>query len=69
MKKSTFNIEGMTCNHCVMSVRMQLARIEGIEVEEVQIGSAVVRHEDDTQAIAAIEQAVADAGFTVTGHA
>ena len=46
MTTTTFRIQGMTCNHCVMSVRRALASVEGAEVEDVQIGSAVVTFDE-----------------------
>lgn len=68
MKTETIRIEGMTCNHCVMSVRRQLAGIEHLEVEDVQIGSAVVSYDDATVDPSDIDTAVAAAGFKVTTH-
>ncbi|MBI4536241.1 MAG: cation transporter, partial [Ignavibacteriae bacterium] len=37
-------IEGMTCNHCVMSVRRELSKVPGVKVGDVQIGSARVEY-------------------------
>ena len=68
MTKETLRIEGMNCNHCVMSVRKQLAQLEGLEVEDVQIGSAVVSYDTAAVPPSAIDEAVAAAGFTVTAH-
>jgi copper chaperone len=68
MKTETLRIDGMTCNHCVMSVRRQLATIEHLEVEDVRIGSAVVSYDDGQVSPDTIDAAVAAAGFAVTGH-
>lgn len=68
MKTETLRIEGMTCNHCVMSVRRQLAGLEHLEVEDVQIGSAVISYDETIVASSDIDTAVAAAGFKVTTH-
>jgi copper chaperone len=68
MKKESIRIEGMTCNHCVMAVRRQLAGVEGVEVEDVAIGSAVVRYDDTVVGSDRIDAAIAEAGFRVTAH-
>ena len=68
MKTETLRIDGMSCNHCVMSVRRQLAQIENLTVEDVQIGSAVVTYAEETVDARAVDDAVAAAGFTVTAH-
>jgi copper chaperone len=68
MKTQTIIIEGMTCNHCVMSVRKHLAQLEGLEVEDVQIGSATVSYEDTKLSQAVVDDAITTAGFTVTAH-
>jgi copper chaperone len=61
----TIHISGMTCNHCVMAVKKELSKIEGLAVKEVQIGSAVVEAPDGAELLAAITAAVEEAGFTV----
>ncbi|MBE0645773.1 MAG: heavy-metal-associated domain-containing protein [Bacteroidetes bacterium] len=68
MTTQTIRIEGMTCNHCVMSVRRQLAGIDHLEVEDVQIGSAIVSYDEDKVETEDIDSAVKTAGFAVTAH-
>lgn len=68
MKSHTYTIEGMSCNHCVMSVRQHLAQLDGIDVEDVQIGKAVIAHDEETQTAHAVEAAIASAGFRVSEH-
>ena len=38
-------IEGMTCDHCVMSVKSALVKQEGVKDAKVRIGSAEVEVE------------------------
>lgn len=68
MKEETIHIEGMTCNHCVMSVRRQLAGIDGLDVRDVEIGSADIRYDDTVVDTARIDRAVSEAGYRVVSH-
>lgn len=63
--KAELTINGMTCNHCVMAVRKALAQIEGLDVEDVQIGKAAVSYDDDHVTSSQIEDAIAQAGYSV----
>lgn len=66
MKKQTITIGGMTCGHCVMSVRKELARIPGLTVDAVQIGKAEITFNDTTVTDDDVRRAVVQAGYTVT---
>jgi len=54
-------ISGMHCDGCVRRVRKALEKIDGVQIEDVQVGSAVV-HGAPEQEAAAVE-AVRKAGF------
>lgn len=66
MKKQTITIGGMTCGHCVMSVRKELSRIPGLTVDAVQIGKAEITFNDTTVTDDDVRRAVVQAGYTVT---
>jgi copper chaperone CopZ len=53
------SIEGMHCDACVRRVRKALESVEGIHVEDVKVGSAVVTgtSENQNSAIEAIRKA------------
>lgn len=58
----TFQVTGMTCAHCEMSVREEVSEIAGIEAVEVsaQSGSLTVTAHgdlDDAQVLAAVKEA------------
>lgn len=62
MSTNEYQVTGMTCGHCEMSVREEVSEVPGIEVVEVssQSGRLVVSSEesiDDAAVIAAVEEA------------
>lgn len=65
MREQTLKIGGMSCGHCVMSVRRALEATAGIDVQEVQIGSATIAFDESTVAPEVAAQAVRDAGYDV----
>jgi copper chaperone len=50
MEKQTLNIPNITCNHCVMSIKSELAEIEGIQDVEGDAASKNVTVEWDAPA-------------------
>lgn len=58
-------IEGMTCEHCVRAVRNRLSTTPGVEVTDVKIGAADIRHDPSKSSISEIEDAISDEGYTV----
>jgi copper chaperone CopZ len=65
MKNEELKITGMTCGHCVMSVRKELSKLPGVEVRDVRIGSALVAYDEATVSGAQLKRAVEDAGFAL----
>jgi Cu+-exporting ATPase len=59
-------ITGMTCDHCAMSVRDALEKLEGVSSVSVDLkaGAASVETESEI-AFEIYERAVADAGYTI----
>jgi copper chaperone len=47
MKSHELTIQGMSCGHCVMHVKQALEGVDGLEVEDVQIGKTKVWYEDE----------------------
>ena len=64
-KNMVLNIEGMSCEHCSKRVREALEKVGGVESVSVDVkeGKAYVEGEDID--MAALEQAVQDAGYEV----
>lgn len=63
--RTTLDIAGMTCQHCVQALFTALTPVEGIRTADVAIGRVVVEH-DGRATLAALREAIAVAGFEVT---
>ena len=66
MPELVLHISGMSCGHCLHAVNEALASHPGLHLESVRMGQAVVRYDDQITSPAAIEAAVAQAGYTAT---
>jgi copper ion binding protein len=66
-KQTTLKIAGMSCGHCVMHVTKALKSLEGVEVGDVQIGSATVTFDPAKTSESRIAEAVRKAGYEVLG--
>ena len=65
MDEKTYTVTGMTCAHCVLSVREEVREVAGVEVLDVDLATgrlAVRGHAIDDASIA---DAVVDAGYEV----
>ena len=67
MKEITINIEGMSCQHCVMRVKRALEGLAGVSDLSVEIGSARVTFDESRIQQADIENAVIKAGYKIKG--
>jgi len=70
MSTSTYTVKGMTCGHCVSSVKEEVGEVAGVTAVEVDLASGqltVVSASpvDDS----AIDAAVKEAGYELVGTA
>ncbi len=65
LEKCVIAIGGMTCDECVVKVTSALQSVEGIRVESVVIGRAIVQI-DDSSACQRACDAIDGAGFSAT---
>jgi copper chaperone len=65
MDRITMKIDGMSCGHCVSQVAKALTGIEGVQVEQVQVGSATVAFDPAAASEERIAQAIEDEGYAV----
>ena len=66
MIETRLQIEGMTCGHCVARVRGMLEQVPGVEIVELQLGSARVRYPEGSTTPEEIAQALSDDGYRAT---
>jgi copper chaperone CopZ len=69
MTQLTMDISGMTCGHCVGSVKRALQGLDGVAVEQVTIGKATVSYDAGATSPDQIAQAVEDEGYRVVAKA
>lgn len=65
MTTYSFEIDGMSCGHCVKAIQNTLAELEGVQSHEVKIGHVTVQA-DDALTQEAIKNAIEEEGYTVT---
>jgi len=65
MTEKSYTIVGMTCDHCVLSVREEVSELAGIAAVDVDLTSGRLRLRGQDIADAAVRDAVADAGYEV----
>ena len=63
MERASLTIDGMTCGHCVHAVDRALKGIEGVQVERVDLGSAVVAYDPATVKPGQIREAITEEGY------
>lgn len=65
MESISLQISGMSCGHCVANVRRALDAIDGVQVEQVGVGSARVAYDPSRTGPAVIAKAVEEEGYGV----
>ena len=63
---SILKVQGMSCQHCVMSVTKALNQLDGIKNVQIDLAKGEVRF-DNTKSITSdqIQKAITDAGYEV----
>jgi copper chaperone len=67
MSEITLKIDGMSCQHCVMSVKKAIDEIEGVSTSDVAVGTATVDYDESKTSSDTISSAVINAGYKVYG--
>ena len=62
--KKIIEIDGMTCNHCVKAVEMELKDLD-LESIQIEIGKAIVDYNPDKVTLKEIANAINEAGYKV----
>jgi copper chaperone len=63
MEEMFLRIAGMSCGGCVTSLRNALNRLPGVQVKDVEVGSASIAYDPSLASPEAVRSAVAKAGF------
>lgn len=61
---TTLQIKGMSCQHCVMSVKKEIQKLD-IKNLEIKIGEATIEFDESITKMDNIIDAVIEAGFEV----
>ena len=61
----SYRVAGMTCGHCVMSVREEVSEISGVESVDVDLASGRLTLAGAGFEDSAVRAAVAEAGYEV----
>ncbi|HUL43351.1 MAG TPA: cation transporter [Bacteroidota bacterium] len=65
MQHENLSIRGMSCEHCVKSVRTALTSLNGVTVKSVTIGSAEIEYDEQNIGRSEIARAIKDAGYAI----
>ncbi|MFE7719631.1 heavy-metal-associated domain-containing protein [Nocardia rhizosphaerihabitans] len=62
MATTTYTVTGMTCGHCVSSVKQEIGKIDGVTSVDVDLASGLVRVDSanelsETDVAAAVDEA------------
>lgn len=70
MNRYTIDINGMTCDHCVGTVRQALVNTNGVVSAAVELnpGRALVEMNASSSGIASLVRAITGAGYSVAGY-
>ena len=63
MKTIDLALEGMTCGHCVSSLRKALGALDGVAIDDAQIGTATVTFDPARVTTERLVAAAGAAGF------
>ena len=63
MTESRLTIDGMSCGHCVAAVEKALGDVEGVRVQDVEVGSARIGYDPGEVDEARVRRAVEEQGF------
>jgi copper chaperone len=64
---STLNVEGMSCQHCVNSVKKAVGNLKGVDSVEVDLNNQKVTVGFDAQSVSlqTIKETISDQGYEV----
>ncbi len=67
MIETTIQVEGMSCQHCVMRVRKAVEGLAGITKSDVRVGTVIITFDETKLQQKDIEEAIVKAGYKIKG--
>ncbi|CAM3432833.1 MULTISPECIES: copper ion binding protein [Brevibacillus] len=65
MKNITLNVEGMSCNHCVMTIEKTLKELGANGKVDLAAKTVEVSYEEGAVTVESIKEAIEDQGYDV----
>jgi copper chaperone len=65
MAETTLKVEGMSCQHCVMSVMKAIDSVEGVKSSEVSVGNVKVLFDESRISRDDVVNAIEKSGYKV----
>ena len=67
MATTTFKVQGMTCNHCVMRVAKAIKAVPGVQDAKVDLqkAEAIISYDETQVTMEKLSGAVVEAGYKV----
>jgi len=56
-------LEGMSCGHCVAAAREALQRVDGVSVDKIWVGRALITTDDFDEREGKIQAALTEEGY------
>ena len=66
MEQRTYTVTGMTCGHCVSSVKEEVGEVPGVSSVDVQLETGALTVSGEGISDDAVKAAVEEAGYAVT---
>jgi copper ion binding protein len=68
-QRQTYNVTGMTCQHCVAAVGAEVGAVPGVSSVDVDLASGAVVVSGSDVSDEAVREAVEEAGYSLAGQA
>jgi copper chaperone len=65
VERREYIVQGMTCSHCVLSVREEVSEVDGVRAVDVDLTSGRLTVTGENISDEAVGAAVAEAGYEV----
>lgn len=67
-RRATLSIDGMSCGHCVAAVTGALEGLDGVRIEDVEIGEARVAYDEDVVSPEEMKMALGAVGYDASAE-